>query len=160
MDFTQPTEEITTNKTQAENKKLVDIRNQVTILEGESIRLRELIHAEKYEVGELVKQKRELTDALPDLLLKRDSIGDEIAALTANLAVLEERRVQVNKEVDSALKITEEAQAKYLEVIQDLDIKRETLEKAQKDIAAQKELLAIKEAELNDKLNQLRKIVI
>ena len=75
MEMTQPSNPIVTDKTKAEEKRLTEIRNQVTLLEGESARLRDLIQAEKYEVNELVKQKAELSEMIPKLQSQRDSVN-------------------------------------------------------------------------------------
>jgi len=65
MNINQPTEN---PNIPSELKKQIDaVRNQVSIAEGDLRRLSDLVISQKYEVNQLVKQKKELEDQVAKL---------------------------------------------------------------------------------------------
>lgn len=160
MEFAQPTNSIVTDKTKAEEKRVTEIRNQVSLLEGESMRLRDLIQAEKYEINELVKQKAELESQLPLLNDKVSILKNVIENLMAEELGLRDLKVKIAGELEAA--------TKHLEIVnENVKIERDLIQNERETLEAEKVELAIKQEMVNahatvlaEKLAKLREIIL
>lgn len=157
--MTQPSDPIVTNKTTAEEKRVTEIRNQVTLLEGESVRLRDLIQAEKYEVNELVKQKAELKDSILKLKADFDVVGEDIASCTNSLEALNEQKKEVEKEVKDFNEILESGTIVYNKMHAEIAESKTYLEIEKAELAKDQESLREQAAVLSEKQNKLRELL-
>lgn len=160
MEFAQPSNPIVTDKTKAEEKRVTEIRNQVTLLEGESMRLRDLIQAEKYEINELVKQKAELESQLPTLNDRVSILKNVTESLMAEVEGLKDYKTKIAGEC--------EAKIKHAEIImQNAETDRKALEEGLNTLDIEKAELVKKEEMVHEqamnvaeKLAKLREIIL
>jgi len=160
MQFSQPGEGIVTDKTQAESKRVTALRNQVTVLEGETIRLRDLINGEKYEVGQLVKQKEELLNQIPELQTKVDSLLKEIGSSQASLDSMKKEYSEANDRVISLRAEVEVINRDNEEAKSGIETEKENLRLAKAALVLQAKRVADKDTELEEKLKSLRNIIL
>lgn len=160
MEFNQPSEILVTDKTVAEEKRLTDIRNQVTLLEGESVRLRDLIQSEKYEINELVKQKAELESQLPVLEERVSILKNVIENLAAEEIGMKDYKAKVTGECEALIKHAEV-------IMQNTVADREVFEKERASFQVEKEELAnrvvmvgVQETVLAEKAAKLRELIL
>lgn len=159
MEFAQPTNSIVTDKTKAEEKRVTEIRNQVSLLEGESMRLRDLIQAEKYEINELVKQKAELEPQLPALTAKRIELEEKVAQLLSEVDALEIQKqtvvVETNTAIEKASVITQNADKAHEYMLKELAL----LEEAKADLIKSEESFYEKTMVFAEKQAKLRELI-
>lgn len=159
MEFTQPSDPIVTNKTIAEEKRLTDIRNQVTLLEGETVRLRELIHAEKYEVNELVKQKAELESQLPLLNDKVSILKNVVENLKAEELGLIDYKRKVAGECEAAIKHAEIIMKNATADQNALEIEKAALVNEKAELIQREEVVHEQAMVLAEKSAKLRELI-
>lgn len=159
MDFSQPSNDIVTKKTEAENEKLNQIRNNVSILEAELKRLRGLIESEKYAVEQLVLQKKELEETIPKLKVEYDSIGEDIASCTSSLEDLKEQKLEIEKEVAKSKKKLDDNSTRYVEQLDKIAEQLAMQEQERAILNEKAKRIAEEEALLQVKITQLKSII-
>lgn len=160
MDFSQPSDGIVTKKTEAENEKLNQIRNNVSILEAELKRLRGLIEAEKYAVEQLVLQKKELEDSIPKLSTQYAAIAEDIAGCTSSLEALKEQKLEAEREVAESKVIASENKLLYTDLLDNLAREQVIQDEERAILNERAERIAENEAVLQAKITQLKSIIL
>ena len=159
MDFSQPSNDIVTKKTEAENEKLNQIRNNVSILEAEVKRLRGLVEAEKYAVEQLVLQKKELEQSIPQLMSQYNEIGEDIVICTSSLESLKEQKIEMKKELEESEKIAADNKNLYTDQLFDMEKETALLDAEREIVNERAKELNEAEQTLNKKLAQLKDII-
>lgn len=134
-------------------------RNNVTLLEAESNRLKDLITAQKYDIGESNKEKVALTNTLEDLskekelaLKELEEIAKEIKQITEDLNVANEKVKVTQKERDEFDKMVGGIETEIDEKQIELNKKESDLDKREKNIHE-------REVEMNIKTDKIRKFI-
>jgi multidrug resistance efflux pump len=102
MTINQPQEDIKVEG--AEAKKLDAVRNQITLGEAEVSRLKDLVRAETYTVGQLTNSKVALTQEVEDLESKLDVVKKTLEERKKELL---QKETEVENAKDLAHKVIE-----------------------------------------------------
>lgn len=159
MELIQPTTDITTKKTEAETAKLNQIRNNISVLEGETVRLRSLIEAEKYEINQMVLQKKELEDLIPGLVTRCDTLEAQISSATTTLTLLEVKKKEAQEELAASKKIADKNKSKYEDLLATVSKEQAELKEHALLIDKREAKVAEEEAKLQEKLALLKSIM-
>ena len=140
-------------------KTLNVIRNQISILEADLTRYKELIIAEKYEVAQLNKEKVVLTENIVSLRVDQRDVQNEIEWVKKELA--EDRReldqTKATNESVSKAQVTKELSLNERSksvALKEIDSKKRNTESMEREERSSKE-----EAELNRKKEALQRVL-
>lgn len=142
-----------------EQVNLENIKNQITLSEGELQRLRELQESERYGIGELVKEKKYKKEEIDALNAEKSRIQEEIDSLSEQLedaseTILQAQEVKAQQEQGwSKLEAARQQQsethnAKHNELSElqtSLASKEEVVQLAENDVIAREASVAEKE---------------
>jgi chromosome segregation ATPase len=149
MQYTQPNEELNTSKIKAENSKVEQIRNNINILEGELIRLKDLIKSEKYTIEQLVKENNEVEK-------KNERLKNEESEYINKISQLSKELSEIEKEKKELLLFIKNEKDNLLEKEKSLEVSMSDFETRVKLFNTQKEDFVLERSrvlELTDKLN-------
>jgi predicted nucleic acid-binding Zn-ribbon protein len=101
-------------------KEIEGVRNKISIGESEVLRLKDLVKAEKYAVGQLTNSKKALEDELAVLEEKSKEATHKLFELTKDLAIAETESGRVKgvaRDVLEKLDGLEKSKQELMEVI-------------------------------------------
>jgi len=108
--------------------KIEKARNNVTIMEGEFVRLKGLVTAETYTINELAKQKAELNNELEGFEARSVAAKNELETVNNQLVVASDKLEKMKAEISELTLLEEKIKERNKENINEINTKNRAIE--------------------------------
>ena len=142
------------------NKKIENVRNNITVLEAEANNLKKVCAAERYTIGELSKEKTELNEGISNLIIKSELSKTKLELSEKSYIDKSKELDELNKKfrlISDAIVLLEENKKKTLSV---LEKKEYNLNVREKEITLREKNVLEKEIELKNKEEKLKQFAL